>query len=115
MRHSAPLASGATLSEHQLRGVLRQLIAIGAVAVDGEAFNTLHLTDPVARRAAWRAARSPCANPLLAQTNQRTRRNPRADAVVKAPPATRQRGLLRYSALKAWRAEVARRTTCRPT
>jgi ATP-dependent DNA helicase RecQ len=39
---------GRELSEHQLRGVLRQLIAVGAVAVDGGAFNTLHLT-PLSR------------------------------------------------------------------
>ena len=36
---------GAEFSEAQLRGVLRQLIATGALAVDGQAFNTLKLTD----------------------------------------------------------------------
>jgi ATP-dependent DNA helicase RecQ len=36
---------GAEFSEAQLRGVLRQLIAIGALAVDGQAFNTLQLTE----------------------------------------------------------------------
>src|SRR3954467_2668891 len=36
---------GAEWSEAQLRGVLRQLIAIGALAVDSEAFNTLRLTE----------------------------------------------------------------------
>src|SRR6185369_10310531 len=36
---------GAHFSETQLRGVLRQLIATGALAVDGQAFNTLKLTD----------------------------------------------------------------------
>ncbi|MBI3533466.1 MAG: DNA helicase RecQ, partial [Burkholderiales bacterium] len=36
---------GAEFSEAQLRGVLRQLIAIGAVGVDGQAFNTLYLTE----------------------------------------------------------------------
>ena len=36
---------GSALSELQLRGVLRQLVAIGAVAVDAQAFNTLKLTD----------------------------------------------------------------------
>jgi ATP-dependent DNA helicase RecQ len=36
---------GAEFSEQQLRGVLRQLIAIGALAVDAQAFNTLQLTE----------------------------------------------------------------------
>src|SRR5947209_7327469 len=36
---------GAEYSETQLRGVLRQLVATGAVGVDAQAFNTLHLTD----------------------------------------------------------------------
>src|SRR5450759_5054086 len=36
---------GAGFSEVQLRGVLRQLIAVGAVAVNTQAFNTLQLTD----------------------------------------------------------------------
>ena len=36
---------GAEFSETQLRGVLRQLIATGALAVDAQAYNTLHLTD----------------------------------------------------------------------
>ena len=36
---------GAEFSETQLRGVLRQLIAIGALTVDSEAFNTLQLTE----------------------------------------------------------------------
>ena len=36
---------GAHFSEVQLRGVLRQLIALGALGVDAQAFNTLYLTD----------------------------------------------------------------------
>ncbi|MDB5751832.1 MAG: recQ1, partial [Ramlibacter sp.] len=35
---------GAAFSEQQLRGVLRQLIATGALAVDAQAYNTLQLT-----------------------------------------------------------------------
>jgi ATP-dependent DNA helicase RecQ len=98
---------GRDLSEHQLRGVLRQLIAIGAVAVDGEAFNTLHLT-PLSR-AVLRGERAVALRqPAAAASEARTRRNPRADAVVKAPISLDSEGLLRYSALKAWRAEVAR-------
>ncbi|MDB5942050.1 MAG: recQ1, partial [Ramlibacter sp.] len=36
---------GGEFSEAQLRGVLRQLIATGALAVDAQAFNTLQLTE----------------------------------------------------------------------
>src|SRR5690606_37040668 len=36
---------GADYSEAQLRGVLRQLIATGALNVDAQAWNTLQLTD----------------------------------------------------------------------
>jgi ATP-dependent DNA helicase RecQ len=98
---------GRDLSEHQLRGVLRQLIAVGAVAVDGGAFNTLHLT-PLSR-AVLRGERSVALRqPSTAASEPRAKRNPRADAVVKAPIQLDSEGLLRYSALKAWRADVAR-------
>jgi ATP-dependent DNA helicase RecQ len=36
---------GADLSESQWRGVLRQLLAIDAIVVDAQAFNTVHLTE----------------------------------------------------------------------
>jgi ATP-dependent DNA helicase RecQ len=98
---------GRDLSEHQLRGVLRQLIAIGAATVDGSAFNTLHLT-PLSR-AVLRGERAVALRqPSTAASEPRAKRNPRADAVVKAPIQLDSEGLLRYSALKAWRAEVAR-------
>jgi ATP-dependent DNA helicase RecQ len=44
MSASAPLA-WARLQRTQLRGVLRQLIATGALAVDAQAFNTCKLTE----------------------------------------------------------------------
>jgi ATP-dependent DNA helicase RecQ len=96
---------GKDLSEAQLRGVLRQLIAIGALQVDSQAFNTLQLTDlsravlkgevPIQLResvssptAAKRARRPGVAAPAAAKLN--------VDAQV------------RFINLKAWRAEVAR-------
>ena len=99
---------GAQFSEAQLRGVLRQLIATGALAVDGEAFNTLKLTggsrgvlkgETVVR---LRESVSAPAGP---------RRRPRsvnsAPAVAVAAGLT-DSGQSRFTALKAWRAEVAR-------
>nr|WP_315494177.1 DNA helicase RecQ [uncultured Rhodoferax sp.] len=98
---------GADFSELQLRGVLRQLIAMGAVAVQGGEFSTLQLT--VESRAVLKGEvpvmlRESVSTP----TDRKSRRNPRLGAVVKAPINLDSEGLLRYSALKAWRAEVAK-------
>lgn len=97
---------GSGFSEVQLRGVLRQLIAMGAVAVDAEAFNTLVLTPesrPVLRGEVVVRLRQSVSLP----TDKKTKRNARYGTVVKAPIQLDSNGLLRYSALKAWRAEVA--------
>jgi ATP-dependent DNA helicase RecQ len=45
MKSISTFGLGAAFSEAQLRGVLRQLIATGALAVDAEAYNTLVLTE----------------------------------------------------------------------
>jgi ATP-dependent DNA helicase RecQ len=98
---------GSGFSELQLRGVLRQLIAIGAVAVDGQAFNTLQLT--AQSRAVLRGEvavllrESSCAG-----ADKKPKRSARLGAMVKAPIQLDSDSLMRYSALKAWRAEVAR-------
>ena len=97
---------GQNFSELQLRGVLRQLIAMGAVAVDAQAFNTLQLT------AESRAVLKGEVAVMLRESvstpaDRKPRRNARLGAVVKAPINLDSEGLLRYSALKAWRAEVA--------
>jgi len=98
---------GAELSEVQLRGVLRQLIAIGAVAVNAEAFNTLQLTEgsravlkgevPVQLRAS-----------VSTPAERKVKRASTASSVVKAPASLDAEGQTRYLALKAWRAEVAK-------
>jgi ATP-dependent DNA helicase RecQ len=97
---------GAALSELQLRGVLRQLIAIGAVRVDGQAFNTLQLTEQ--SRAVLRGEVVVQLRESAAAKDRKPKRNARLGTVVKAPIALDSEALLRYSALKAWRAEVAR-------
>ena len=95
---------GAELTEVQLRGVLRQLIAIGAVAVDAEAFNTLQLTD--ASRAVLKGE---VAVRLRQSVSAPGQRKPKRSAAVAPLPATLDAdGQSRYLALKAWRAEVAR-------
>jgi ATP-dependent DNA helicase RecQ len=98
---------GTGFSEAQLRGVLRQLIATGALAVDGEAFNTLKLTD--GSRAVLRGE-----TPVRLRESVSLPAAPRAArrAVAKAAPAVAagltDAGQARFAALKAWRAEVAR-------
>ncbi len=102
---------GAELSELQLRGVLRQLVATGAVAVDAQAFNTLKLTD--ASRAVLkgevpvrlRESVTPTAPQRLRRS--KTEKPPRL-AKAAAAAALDDLGLQRFTALKAWRAEVAR-------
>ncbi len=100
---------GAGFSEAQLRGVLRQLIATGALSVDAQAFNTLQLTEgsravlkgelPVMLREA-----------VVAPSGGRRRTGGAgsrpAPAVVAA--GLTEAGQARFEALKAWRGEVAR-------
>jgi ATP-dependent DNA helicase RecQ len=98
---------GANFTELQLRGVLRQLIAMGALAVDAQAFNTLQLTEQsrgVLKGEVTVRLRESVSTPV----ERKSRRTTRLSAVVKAPINLDSEGLMRYSALKAWRAEVAR-------
>ncbi|MFZ3081389.1 DNA helicase RecQ [Rhodoferax ferrireducens] len=100
---------GADLSEVQLRGVLRQLIAIGAVAVDAQAFNTLQLTD--ASRAVLRGEvpvqlRASVSSPAGRKAKRSSAVH--AGSVGKTPIALDAAAQTRYSALKAWRGEVAK-------
>ncbi len=97
---------GSALSELQLRGVLRQLVAMGAVRVDAQAFNTLQLTEQ--SRAVLRGEVAVQLRESAAEGGRKPKRDARLGTVVKAPIALDSEALLRYSALKAWRAEVAR-------
>jgi ATP-dependent DNA helicase RecQ len=96
---------GAELSEAQLRSVLRQLIAIGAVAVDAQAFNTLKLTE--LSRAVLKGE---VAVQLRESISVPGGRKPRRTKSAAAPAvaALSDPGQSRFAALKAWRAEVAR-------
>ncbi len=93
-------------SEHQLRAVLRQLLALGLVSVSGGEFNTLQLTQ--ASRAVLKGeVQVMLREETPAATGRRAKRPARLGAMVKAPVNLGSDALLRYSALKAWRAEVA--------
>jgi ATP-dependent DNA helicase RecQ len=96
---------GADLSENQLRGVLRQLLAMGAVMVDVQAFNTLVLTDksrPVLKGEVAVRLRESVSLPA-----PRKGKTP-VSTKLKAPIELDALALLRYADLKAWRAEIAR-------
>ncbi len=97
---------GADLSETQWRGVLRQLIATGAVAVDAQAFNTLQLTD--LSRAVLKGEVAVRLRQSLSTPLERKPRRPAKAATLKLPVALDALGEARFLALKAWRAGVAK-------
>ncbi|MFT3960248.1 DNA helicase RecQ [Propionivibrio sp.] len=100
---------GADLADAQWRAVLRQLIALGHLRVEGE-FSTLELTESaraVLRGEVQLFLRHP-ANPL--GKTARTRRGaPDARGKARrAPLSMDDEEMARFEALKAWRAGVAR-------
>ena len=100
---------GATLSEQQLRAVLRQLVAIDAVTVDTEAYNTLQLT--AASRAVLRgevAVQLRVSTAAIGSAAGKRRAGAKVAGINKAPVALDEAAQLRYDALRDWRAEVAR-------
>ncbi|MFD0668282.1 DNA helicase RecQ [Ramlibacter sp. MAHUQ-53] len=98
---------GAEFSEAQLRGVLRQLIAVGALSVDASAFNTLQLTE--GSRAVLRGEQQVMLREAVAAPASRGRRTATAKPAAAAVVAgLTEAGQARFAALRAWRAEVAR-------
>ena len=98
---------GAEFSEAQLRGVLRQLVATGALAVNSEAFNTLQLTE--GSRAVLRGETQVLLRESVSTPSARGRKGAkagRAAPVVAAGLTDAARA--RFEALRAWRAGVAR-------
>jgi ATP-dependent DNA helicase RecQ len=99
---------GAEFSEAQLRGVLRQLIATGALSVDGQAFNTLKLTDgsrAVLKGETAVQLRESVSAPAESRRRKSATKSFAAPAVAAGLTDSAQ---ARFNALKAWRAEVAR-------
>jgi ATP-dependent DNA helicase RecQ len=97
---------GTDYSEQQLRGVLRQLIAIGAVAVQGE-YNTLGLTE--GSRAVLKGE---VPLQLRASASGPAERKPKREKAAAAKSAIAasldDAAQTRFAALKTWRADVAR-------
>ena len=102
---------GADISEQAWRGVLRQLVALGHVRSVGE-YNTLELSDSA--RAVLRGEvpvllRVPTDPPTGGRSRRARGAAKPAGGAGKPPPLPLdETGLLRFAALKAWRAEVAR-------
>jgi len=103
---------GADVAEAQWRVVLRQLIALGYLRTEGE-YNTLELTASareVLRGEVQMLLRQPSETPKRASSKTgRVTRTARGAGKDKPPPLPLDdHALLRFEALKAWRAEVAR-------
>ena len=100
---------GSEFSEAQLRGVLRQLIATGALHVDAEAYNTLQLM-PGARAVLKGEVPVRLRASISAPAERKPRRERSGSGKTASPAAAAldADGQTRFAALKAWRAEVAR-------
>jgi ATP-dependent DNA helicase RecQ len=95
---------GADLSDSAWRGVLRQLLAQGLLAVDNEGYGTLALTE--ASRAVLKGERQLM---LRRESPKAARATRSAGSRARAPAVelpARAQGV--FEALRAWRAEVAR-------
>ena len=110
---------GSDLSEVQMRGVLRQLIALNAVAVDAMAFNTLKLTDGSRavlkgdvrvrlRESVLSVGGSATASGTLRKGKKSAADKTVKTALPKAAIALDDVAQSRFAVLKAWRAEVAK-------
>lgn len=94
---------GAHYTELQLRGVLRQLMATGALGLDAQAFNTLYLTEK--SRAVLKGEMSVALRDLVRAPKARPSRDTTSPRV---PLPLDAQGQHRMLALKSWRSEVAR-------
>jgi ATP-dependent DNA helicase RecQ len=96
---------GSDYSEQQLRAVMRQLIAIGALHVHtSEGFSTLHLSE---------GSRAVLRGEILVQLRESTSQRPDKRSKSRSAPSPAaanlgQDALVRFINLKAWRAEVAK-------
>jgi len=92
---------GADLSEKEWRSVLRQLIALNLLTVDHDAYGTLALTE--GSRVVLKGERVLMLRRETAKPS-RSREGARARAAATLPPEAESL----FTALRAWRAEVAR-------
>lgn len=99
---------GRELNEKQWRGVLRQLVAMGHLRADSEAFGALKLTDTA--RGVLKGETEVMLREQAPTTRNRAIRDKSRRGDL-APAAAGQAGAVHsalHTALKAWRAEIAR-------
>jgi len=99
---------GSEFSEAQLRGVLRQLIATGALSVDAQAYNTLQLTE--GSRAVLKGEVQVMLRESISSPAERKSRREKTARGAPSPAAASldASAQARFAALKAWRGEVAK-------
>jgi ATP-dependent DNA helicase RecQ len=102
---------GAEISEQQYKALLRQLIALGAVSVDAEHFNTLKL-EPLAK-SYLKGEHTVLLREAAPESAPKVKSSMRSDGKPKTKTpetlaALDRMSQQRFAALKAWRAEVAR-------
>ncbi|GAB4405449.1 MAG: DNA helicase RecQ [Rhodoferax sp.] len=97
---------GADLSASRWRAVLRQLLALDAVAVDARAFNTLALT-PASRAVLRGEVAVKLRAPQAPAPDRRASSSARLNRTPAAAQALQGAALTRFEALKAWRARLA--------
>jgi ATP-dependent DNA helicase RecQ len=97
---------GHDLSESQWRAVLRQLIAISAVAVDAQAYNTLKLTD--GSRSVLKGEVPVRLRVSTAPVRERKARRSGVSDAANTPAKLDALAQWRFDALKAWRIDVAK-------
>ena len=108
-QHLSTFGIGTELSEVQWRAVLRQLIALGHLRVEGE-FSTLELTESarvVLRGEVPLFLRHPAKPSAKTAKGRRGALDARGKA-KRAPLSMDDEEMARFEALKAWRAEIAR-------
>ncbi len=104
---------GADVGEQQWRSVLRQLIALGIINVNAEAFNTLQLTQ-AARDFLRSDQKLHVREAVVAERSTSSRKATSEKSIkdkISKEKATAEMNLgarERFAALKAWRAEVAK-------
>jgi ATP-dependent DNA helicase RecQ len=104
---------GADVGEQQWRSVLRQLIALGIINVNPEAFNTLQLTQ-AAREFLRSDQKLHVREAVVAERSSSSRKATSEKSIkdkISKEKATAEMNLgarERFAALKAWRAEVAK-------
>ena len=99
---------GRELNEKQWRAALRQLVAMGHLRADSEAFGALKLTE--SSRSVLRGETEVWLREQAASTrNRASRSNSRRSQLAPSPDGGGKSDPALHAALKAWRSEIARK------